>query len=324
MKIDFAREISLKILYKIDTEKAYSNIVLNEVLNKYREKLNKKDINLISEIVYGTITWRLTIDTIIEKYSKIKIKKMSKWVLNILRQGAYQILFLDKIPISAAANESVNLTKKYAVKSTNFVNAILRKIQKLDYEELFKIEDVVIKLSRGYSMPQWLIEELLKEYSIKTVEDICKASNEKPKTTIRINTLKISEKEFIENLEKENIEYEKSEIENFVHIKNIKNIGEIDLFKKGFFTVQDLGAGKISLILEPKAGDKVLDVCSAPGGKTTHLAEIMANEGEIIANDVYKHRLKLVEENSNRLGIKIIKTRNKKCYSSRKRIYRNV
>ena len=132
--MDFARESALKVLYRIDVEKAYSNIALDEYLNSYRKKLNKKDINLISGIVYGTITWKLTIDTILQKYSKIKLKKMSNWVLNILRIGAYQILFLDKVPKSAAVNESVNLSKKYASKSVNFVNAILRKIDKKDYE----------------------------------------------------------------------------------------------------------------------------------------------------------------------------------------------
>lgn len=308
MKIDFAREISLKILYKIDTENGYSNIVLDEYLNKYREKLNKKDINLISEIVYGSITWKLTIDYIIQKYSKIKLKKISKRVLNILRLGAYQILFLDKIPKSAAVNECVNLTKKYAFKSTSFVNAILRKIEKKDYKELENITSQVEKISKLYSMPEWLVEKLLKEYSVQTVEEICEYSNEKPKTTIRINTLKIDKENFLKELEEKEIGYEETELPNFLHLKNIKNIGELDLFKKGYFTVQDIGAGKIGLFLNPKRGEKVLDACSAPGGKTTHLAELMENTGEIIACELHSHRAKLVEENAKRLGITIIKS----------------
>lgn len=308
MGIDFARNIALNCLYKIDEENGYSNIVLDEYLNKYREKLNKKDINLISEIVYGTVTWKLTIDTILQKYSKIKLKKMSKWVLNILRMGVYQIIFLDKVPKSAAVNESVNLTKKYAFKSSSLVNAILRKIEKADYEELKNIQNPKERVSKVYSMPEWLVEELLKEYSLQTVEKICKYSNEKPKTTIRINTLKTTKEELLKKLEESNIEYEEGSIQNFIHIKNVKNIGDIELFKQGLFTVQDMGAGKISLMLLPNKNDIVLDACSAPGGKTTHLAELMENEGEIIASDIHPHRIKLVKENADRLGINIIRT----------------
>ena len=109
--IDKARELALKILYKIDKEQAYSNIVLNDEIKQNRNKLNEKDIGLISEIVYGVTTWKLTIDEIIKKYSKIRLKKISPWILNILRMGTYQIIFLDKIPKSAAVNESVNLAK---------------------------------------------------------------------------------------------------------------------------------------------------------------------------------------------------------------------
>ncbi len=308
MKTDFAREISLKILYKIDVENGYSNIVLDEYLNKYREKLNIQDINLISEIVYGSITWKLTIDCIIQKYSKIKLKKISKWVLNILRIGAYQILFLDKIPKSAAVNESVNLTKKYAFKSTSFVNAILRKIKKEDYKEIENITSKEERISKLYSIPEWLVKKLLKEYTLVDAEEICKYSNEKPKTTIRINTLKINKENLIELLQQEGIKYEETNLNNFLFLKNIKNIAKLDLFKKGYFTVQDIGAGKISLILNPKKGEKVLDACSAPGGKTTHLAELMENTGEIIACELHSHRAKLVEENAQRLGIKIIQS----------------
>lgn len=269
MKIDFARESALKILYKIEQDNAYSNLVLDEYLDINREKLFAKDINLISEIVYGTVTWKLTIDAILQKYSKIKLKKMSAWVLNILRIGAYQILFLDKIPKSAAVNESVNLAKKYAFKSASLVNAILRKVEKQDYEELSKIEDSVDRISKMYSMPVWLVEELLKEYSTQEVENICKYSNSKPKTTIRINTLKTNREEFLEKLKNENIEFEETDLPNFIHIKNVKNIGQWSLFKEGFFTVQDLGAGRISKMLLPKPGEVILDGCSAPGGKTT-------------------------------------------------------
>ncbi|MBR3002017.1 MAG: transcription antitermination factor NusB [Clostridia bacterium] len=147
--IDKARESALKILYKIDKEQAYSNIALDEEIKENRNKLNEKDIGLISQIVYGVTTWKLTIDTIIQKYSKIKLKKISPWILNCLRMGIYQIIFLDKIPKSAAVDESVNLAKRYGHKSSSgFVNAILRKISKKDYEELFEIKDPKEKISK--------------------------------------------------------------------------------------------------------------------------------------------------------------------------------
>ena len=161
--MDRTREIALKTLYKIDKEQAYSNIALNEEIKQNREKLTEKDIGLISEIVYGVTTWKLTLDEIIKKYSKIKLKKISPWILNILRMGVYQIVFLDKIPKSAAVNESVNLAKRYGhSSSSNFVNAILRKVEKNDYEELFEISNDVERISKTTSMPEWIVRELLK------------------------------------------------------------------------------------------------------------------------------------------------------------------
>lgn len=311
MKIDFARELALRILYQIETETGYSNLVLDEYLDKERQKLSQKDINLISELVYGTITWKLTLDTIVSKYSKIKINKISNWILMILRMGIYQIVFLDKIPKSAAVNESVNLCKKYGFKSANFVNAILRKVEKSDYEELFCIADTIERISKVYSMPQWLVEELSKEYDNQTLEEICKNSNLKPKVTIRVNTLKTTIEELKTKLEERDIPYEESKISGFLHLKKVKNISNLDLFKEGLFTVQDEGAGEISIILDPKEGESILDVCSAPGGKTTHIAQLVKDKGNIMAWDLYAHRLKLVEENTKRLGIKSIQTQEK-------------
>ncbi len=182
--INKAREIALKALYKIEKEDAYSNIALNQVL-KENKNIDERDVGLISELVYGTITWKLTLDEIIKKYSNIKLKKISVWILNILRMGIYQIIFLDKIPKSAAVNESVNLAKRYGHKSSsNFVNAILRKVSVNDYKELEEIKDDKERISKTTSMPMWIIEELLKQKDIKEVEEICKNSNLKPNTTI--------------------------------------------------------------------------------------------------------------------------------------------
>lgn len=310
--IDKTREIALKILYKIDKEDAYSNIELNEQIKQNRKNLTEKDIGLISEIVYGVTTWKLTLDEIIKKYSKIKIKKISPWILNILRMGIYQIIFLDKIPKSAAVNESVNLAKRYGhASSSNFVNAILRKIEKNDYEEFFKIKDDIERISKTTSMPKWIVEELMKSNDEKEVEQICKNSNIKPKVTIRVNTLKINKQELIKKLKEKGIECNEPQekVDDFLILEKIKNIENIDEFKKGYFTIQDISAGQTARILNPQPGELVLDACSAPGGKTTYMAELMKNKGKIEAWDIHEHRTKLVEQNAQRLGINIIETK---------------
>lgn len=311
MKVDFARELAIKILYKIEEDKGYSNLVLDEYLQKEREKLNEKDISLISEIVYGTVTWKLTIDTILQKYSNIKLNKISKWIKIILRTGIYQIVFLDKIPKSAAVNESVNLCKKYGYKSVGFVNAILRKVNKSDYEELKNIKYENERISKMYSMPEWIVKKIVNQYGIPKTEEICINSNLKPTITIRVNTLKNGVEELKQKLDERKILWEEAQTPNFLHLKNIRNVSNLDLFKEGFFTIQDEGAGKIALILNPKREEIVLDACSAPGGKTTQLAELMENRGHILAWDIHYHRVKLVEENAHRLETSIIEVETK-------------
>ncbi|MBP3800605.1 MAG: 16S rRNA (cytosine(967)-C(5))-methyltransferase RsmB [Clostridia bacterium] len=308
--IDKSREIALKCLYKIDKEQAYSNITLDDELNKNRKMLNDKDIGLISQIVYGVTTWKLTLDTIISKYSKIKLKKISPWIINILRMGIYQIIFLDKIPKHASVDESVNLSKKYGNKgSIGFVNAVLRKVSKEDYEELFEIQNEKEKISKTQSMPIWIIEELLKNNNIEEVDRICKNLNLKPELTIRINNLKTNKDELKEKLKDKEINFKDGILDDFLILNNVKNIEKMEEFKNGLFTIQDESAGLTALVLNPKEGEIVLDACSAPGGKTTYIAELMKNNGNIDAWDIYEHRIKLIEQNCKRLGVNIVKTK---------------
>lgn len=322
--VDKVRELALKILYKMDKDNSYSNILLNESFNKIRKEGNKnnldnRDFAFVSEILYGVTTWKLTLDEIIKKYSKIKLNKISLWILNILRFSIYQIVFLDKIPKSAAVNEGVNLAKKYGNKgSIGFTNAVLRKVTKKDYEEFFFIKDENKRLSFCYSMPLWIIEELKEEgFSYNKIENFCKASILRPKVSIRVNRLKTSKEELKAILEKEGVKSEEGILEDFLILDKVNNIENLEPFKNGLFTVQDEVAGLSALVLEPKEQEILLDACSSPGGKTTYLAEMMKNKGEIFAFDVYEHRTKLVEENSKRLGINIIKTKvnDASCYN---------
>lgn len=309
--IDKVREIALKILYKIDVDKAYSNIVLDEMIKQNKNSLNEKDIGLISEIVYGVTTWRLTLDTIIKKYSKIKTKKISPWIFNILRMSIYQIIFLDKIPKSAAVNEGVNLSKRYGHKSSSgFVNAILRKVTKQDYEELLYIQNKEERISKVYSIPKWIITELKQEgMKMNKIEEICKNSNIRPKVSIRVNTLKTKKTEIKKYLLEKQIIVKDGILQDFLILEKVKNLESLKEFKEGLFTVQDEAAGLTALILNPKKDDKILDACSSPGGKTTYIAQIVDNAGEIDAWDLHESRIKLVEENAKRLGINIIKTK---------------
>ena len=316
--MDKARKLALNILYKVEKENAYTNILLNDVINKNKKELNNKDIGLISEIVYGVTTWRLTIDEIIKKYSKIKIKKISPWILNILRLSIYQIVFLDKIPKSAAVNEGVNLAKKYGNKgSVGFTNAILRKVDKdTERDKLNNIKlnndnnDLEI-ISKCTSMPIWIIEELKNDgLNNDNILDICRKSNIRPNISIRVNNLKINRKELEKILDDEKVKIKKDGIlEDFIILDKINGIEELESFKNGLFTVQDEVAGLPAIILNPKQNDKILDSCSSPGGKTTYIAELMKNKGEILAFDIHEHRVKLVEENATRLGVNIIKTK---------------
>ena len=271
--------------------------MLDKYINKNREELSNLDIGFISELVYGVITWKLTLEYIVQKYSKIKIKKMSEWVKNILMLGSYQIIFLDKVPKSAAVNESVNLCKKYNYKSANFVNAILRKIEKSDYQNIDDIKETNKRISLKTSMPEWFVDKLINEYGEKEALEICNNLNLRPNNTVRINRLK-------GNIEIGN----QSILDDFRTITGTKNIVKMPEYINGNISIQDESAGLSSFILNPKEGETVLDACSAPGGKTTYLAEIMNNTGSIVAWDIYEERLKQVDENAKRLGINIIKT----------------
>ena len=179
---------------------------------------------------------------------------------------------------------------------------------KNDYEDMFLIKNDIERISKTNSMPEWIVKELLKELQLKDVENICKNSNIKPKITIRVNNLKTNKKELIENLKKENINFEEGILEDFLVLEKAKDIENMELFKKGFFTIQDEAAGLSAKLLNVLPNDVVLDACSAPGGKTTYLAEMMKNRGEIIAWDIHEHRTKLVQDSARRLGISIIKT----------------
>lgn len=299
-----ARELAINILYKIENGESYSNIEIDKEFSK--SDLEPIDKALASELVYGVLTWKITLDEIIQRYSSIKLKKISAWILNILRIGIYQIVFLDRIPESAAVNESVKLARKYGHEaSTRFTNAILRKIEKNEMEKLVDylstkvlMEDELISIITSH--PLWLVNELLKEYDKKFLTALLNANNIKPCITLRANSLKTKRDELVKLLELKGFECTAGKLKDSIYVKRMND------FTNQLYTVQDEAAQLAALKLNPLPGETVLDACAAPGGKTTYLAELMQNNGEIDAWDIHSHRVELIKELANKLGINII------------------
>ena len=309
MRKNWAREEAYLILNNIIDKDAYSNIELRRRLNK--SNLTKLDKALVTEIVNGTLRNLIYIDWVIKQFSKIKEEKIKSNVKNIIRSGIYQILFLDKIPDSAVCNESVELAKKYDnIGSSKFVNGLLRNVSRnkdnIGYPDKENLEEY---LSIKYSHPKWLMEILIDHYGVDFTEELIKSNNEPPPLTIRVNRLKTHKQEVMDILESYDIKCDDGLFnEEALIIKGTSSIEGIDIFKKGYFSVQDESSMLVSKVMNPKPGWMIMDVCSAPGGKAAHMAELMNNEGKIIARDIYKHKLELINKACERLGIKIVDT----------------
>lgn len=287
------REIALSALYEIEYNGAYSNMAVKSALS---ENTDGRDKALITELVYGVVRRKLTLDYIISKYSKTKLKKLSKYVLLILRMGVYQIYFTDKIPESAAVNESVKLAKRYCGKSAGFVNGVLHSVIR-GRDTLKYPEDKTELLSVKYSFPRDMVK-LFEELDF--CEELLASLNKEPRTTIRINTLKDEPTE---------IEAEESPLYKYARLVNGFDMANCADYKKGKFIAQDVAAMMASVVLAPKPGDTCIDMCAAPGGKTTHLAELMENRGKIYAFDVHPHKVEIIRRNAARMGISIIEAR---------------
>lgn len=298
----------MEILIDIHKNGAYSNKAIERHLNK---SMSSQDENLIRELVYGVLENKIYIDYIISKASKIRIKKIHFQIIEILRTGIYQIVFMDRIPHSAAVNEAVNLAKKYGHKGTiGYVNGILRAIVR-DKETFTKIDnkDRVKYLSTKYSYQEYMVKRWIKEFGEEFTENLCKSNNEKPLLNIRVNTIKITKEKLQKRLENMGLDIiEAKYAKDCLIVKNPFRITETQEFKKGLFTIQDQSSILVGQITNPKENSLILDLCAAPGGKSTHLAQLMNNTGKIISRDIYDHKISLIQENIKRLGVKNIET----------------
>ncbi len=302
------RNIALKILIDVNTKGAYSNLAINKYLNS---QITMQDEKFIRKLVYGVLENRLYIDCVISRFSKIKLIKISPVILEILRMGVYQIIFMESIPDRAAINEGVNLAKKYSHKGTyGYVNGVLRNISRnkntlLDIDKKDKAQYISIK----YSHPKWLVDRWIREYGEEFTEKLCAVNNTSPKLNIRVNSLKIDKDKLKDILVNKGYKVKETiYARNGLIIENPIKITELDEFKKGLFTIQDESSMLVGQIMDPEENSFVLDLCSAPGGKATHIAQIMNNKGKIVCGDIYEHKLKLIENNKKRLDISIIET----------------
>ncbi len=305
------RGTAVKVLNRVERTDSYLDKVLDAELRS--GELNDLDKGLLTEVVHGVLRWQNRLDWVLNGFSHGNFSKSEINVKNILRVSLYQILFLERIPHSAAVNEGVEFIKRIrGDKPAGLVNAVLRNIirniEGIRYPD--PAEDLVQYLAVFYSHPHWMVKRWLDRYGRESTERLLMANNERPGMALRVNRLKITPDEFRARLDAQQIPYTRSDIlPHFVRVKTLSGIAQMDLFRNGMFTIQDESAALPCQLLDPKPGHRIIDLCAAPGGKSTNIAEIMGNSGEIVALDKYEAKLNLIRASAERLGVKIIDLR---------------
>lgn len=305
------RLLAVKALSEINRQGAYANIVLQQYIGRYN--LSDLDRRFFTELVYGVVRRKNYLDAVIVYLTKRPIKKLSSLVVEILRLGIYQIIYMDKVPDNAAVNESVKLAKKLTKGLSGFVNAVLRNtlrnLENLYVDALAKNE--LEAISYTYNQPLWLVKYWKKSIGKEAMLNLFQWFNEQPLLTARVNTLKISLNDCKEALKELGWEVKSNDyVKEALHIvKHVGKLEDCELVKNGSLTFMDVASMLVAHVVSPEPGDKILDTCAAPGGKTMHMAALMSNKGQIIAGDIHEHKLQLMEDNAKRLGVSIVKTR---------------
>jgi len=305
------RELAICILEEIFEWEGYNNVALRRAFKKNNE-FTPVQKAFVTEIVNGTLRNLLLLDYIVDKFSKIKTNKMKPFVLNVFRISVYQILFMDKVPVSAACNEAVEMVKKRGFKGlSGFVNAVLRNVARnidnIQYPDCDKnfIEYVSIK----YSYPKWIIEYWLKFLKQDEILKMCIKNSQPPNVTLVVNVLKADTDGLFQILKDDGIAVEKiDDFENVLRISRTDDISKIKAYKNGLFHIMDKSSVAAVKELAPKENDFIIDVCAAPGGKSFLCGYFMNNLGRIKSRDIYKHKIELIAGGAERLGIDIIET----------------
>lgn len=296
------RQIAFEALLKIENDGAYSNIALDFLLSK--SDCDTRDRAFVSNLFYGVIERKLTLDYQISLYLSRPINKLKSGVLAILRLGAYQILFMDKVPSSAAVNESVNISKKNGLSfASGLINAVLRKIDKNGLK-LPSEEKYSEYLSVKFSCPEWLINKWIKEYGKDNTTGILEHSIALSKNYIKVNNSLITTEALIKELENEGVSTTRTELSDCLEIVlGGKSVESLDCFKKGYFHVQDMACQLCAKAVTQGTYSRVYDLCAAPGGKSYSIAENMVDSGSVYSFDIHEHRVTLIKNGAERLKL---------------------
>ena len=299
-----ARKIAVDALLRVEQDGAYSNLILGQLLS--RSDASKEDKALASAIFYGVLDRLITLDYYINKLSKLPVKKLQPLTRQVLRTALYQIYYMDRIPHSAAVNEAVKLIKKSGEnRNSGYVNAVLRNAVSSDIELPLGID--LYSLSVRYSCPPWILGNIINDYGTERAEDILQAYLLPSNISLRVNTLKTSSDEIKELFKSQHIEVKENGLDDSFELCSGIDIADHTLFKDGLYHIQDISSQKCALALSAKQGERILDVCAAPGGKSFTIAQTMEDTGEIISCDLYENRVSLINKGAKRLGIKCIK-----------------
>lgn len=303
------RELVLGILLEVTENGQYSHLILRDVLNKY-QYLDKKERAFITRATEGTLEHMIELDYILDQFSRVKAKKMKPVIRNILRSAVYQMKYMDTVPDSAACNEAVKLAVKKGFGSLRgFVNGVLRNVAR-NLEQVVYPQDPVQNLSVRYSMPVWILELWLKSYSIETVELMLEQFQRETPLTVRCKVAEVRTKgknsvsELKKCLAEEGVRAEQHPYLPYaLCISGFDYLAGLDSFQKGLFSVQDISSMLVCEIADPNEGDKVIDVCAAPGGKSLHIAEKLNGSGHVEARDLTPYKVGLIQENIERTGL---------------------
>lgn len=305
------RYLAVKVLNRYERSDSYVDKLLNS--ERRHSNLNSYDMSLMTELVNGVIRWRNKLDWCLTGFYRGDFQKCLNIVKNAMRVALYQIVFLTKIPAYSAVNESVEIVKRIqGEKTAGIVNGVLRNlIRNLDnvrYPE--RDDDIVYHLSVMYSHPKWMIKRWIERFGAEETEMFLTYNNHRPNIPLRVNLIRSNVDEIIEYLRANEIKhYRTPYLQQSLRIKISKtNVIESDLFKDGKFTVQDTSASMAVVLANPKPGQKIVDLCAAPGGKSFFLAELSEDQAEIIAIDKYESKLRFIEEGAERLGFRSIRT----------------